>query len=124
MTLFEDLTPAQEKIIKEICYIQLSSLRRIYNNDSLSDVDLVMLLIKEDVSKEEFTHRLEMRMEYTKKLGREPKKISTLKDEDLSVFKHILANIEDKYKSKYPNAIANLWSRFFILEDFNKFNTN
>lgn len=124
MTLFEELTPAQEKIVKEICYIQLSSLRRIYNNNSYSDVDITMLLIKEEISKEDFINRLEIRMEKMKSLGKQPSKINSLDDDDLSIFRHILANIEDKYKDRFPNAIANLWNRLFILEDVKKFNLN
>lgn len=124
MTLFEELTPAQEKIIKDICYMQLSSLRRIYDNNSLSNIDLTMLLIKEEVTKEDFIHILEIRMENMKRVGRAPREITSLKDNDLSIFRHILFQVEDKYKESYPNAVANLWSRLFILEDFNQFNSN
>lgn len=122
MIIFEDLTPAQEKIIQDICYTQLSSLRRIYNNEPLGGQDIVMLLIKNEVNKEDFRNNLELKIESVKKLGNSPNTISNMDKQELSTFKHILFKLEHKWEDKYPQAIKNLWRKLFIVEDFK--NTN
>lgn len=118
MLIFENLTPAQTRIIKEICYTQLSSLRRIYNNEHGGGEDLVMLLIQNEVSPDDFKNQLELSMERVKMLSKKPDNLGNMNHTELSVFKHILFNIEDMFKEQYPKAVSNLWSRLFLIEDF------
>lgn len=122
--VFNELTPAQEKIIKEICYTQLSSLRRIYNDEQYCDTDVELLLIKNEVSKEEFKQRLEISMARFKQYGREPEAISKMEPIEVERFKQILYGIERKYQKNYPKAIDNLWSRVFILDNMKAVCTN
>lgn len=124
MTILGELSPAQELLVKEICFKQLSSLRRLYNNKSNSPLVIANELEKNEVSKEEFLHQLELRMEKVKKISVSPCEINSLENFDLSVFKHILSTLEEKYQERYPQAIANLWNRLFIIEDFGKFDFN
>ncbi len=118
MVLFDKLTPQQRHIIKDICRYQLSSLRRIYNNEHLSDDDIVMLLIYNDISQEEFRNNLEIKIERINKFLSDPDYIQKFDAQEVSVFKHILFQIEDKYKADYPQALASIWERLFILTDF------
>lgn len=117
MILFEELTPAQTRLIKEICYLQLSSLRRIYNDETRTPLDLTLLLIEYEVTPEEFKASIELTMDKFKALVLKPDNIHRLDKAELSVFRHILATVEDKYKDRYPKAIANLWNRLFIIGD-------
>lgn len=116
--LFEDLSPAQEKIIKEICYLQLGSLRRLHNDESAGDVDIELYLAQHEVSREDFKNRLSLQIDRIKRFGIRPDKIQELDESELSIFRHLLNNLADKYKDQYPKAISNLWERLFILGDF------
>lgn len=118
MLIFDDFSPKQIEIIKQVCFTQLSSLRRIYNNDHYAEKDIVMILIEHEIDEDAFKHKLEERLENFKKLSKNPDHISKLSDTDLSVFRHILTQIEDAYRDKYPKAVSNLWNRLFIIEDF------
>lgn len=117
MYVIENLTPGQSKIIKEICIHQLRSLERLYNDESKSDIDITMFLLKREVSPEEFKEQLLKNMEKFQKVEKEPDSFASLDTNDLSMFRHILAKIEDNYTDKYPNAISNLWRRLFLIED-------
>jgi len=116
--LFEELTPAQERIIKNICYVQLESFRRIYDNNHRSNDDLIMLLIENEISRDDWNNQLELSMERMKTTGRLPKRINSMNKYELSRFKHILSTLEDEYIDKYPNAVSNLWRKLFLLTDF------
>jgi len=118
--LFEKLSPAQEKIVKDICFLQLDSLRRIYSDESHTENDIIMLLIENDISKEDWDNQLAVRMERVKATGRLPIKIDSMDKFELSIFKHLLSRVEDQYKDTYPQAISNLWQRLFILSDFSE----
>jgi len=118
--LFDKLTPAQEKIVRDICYLQLDSLRRIYTDEHCTENDLIMLLIENEISKEDWDNQLELKMERVKATGRFPIKIDSMDKYELSIFKHLLSKVEDKYKGTYPQAVSNLWQRLFILGDFSE----
>jgi len=118
--LFEKLSPAQEKIVKDICFLQLDSLRRIYSDESHTENDIIMLLIENDISKEDWDNQLSVRMERVKATGRLPIKIDSMDKFELSIFKHLLSRVENQYKDTYPQAISNLWQRLFILSDFSE----
>lgn len=115
-----DFTKAQAKIIREICSYQLLSLKRLYNGEDHSDEDIIMYLIKNEVSQVEFRESLEKSIECFEQVHNDPADLRILDDEDISMFRHLLTNLEDEYKDEYPNAIKNLWSRLFILEDKKK----
>lgn len=119
MYQIENLTPAQSKLIREICIHQLKSLERLYNNESRSEIDITMYLIKREVSVDEFRDQLLNNMEKFSRVRNKPESFAQLDTEDLSMFRHILAQIEDNYKERYPNAVANLWKRLFLIEDLN-----
>lgn len=119
MVLLNDLTPAQEHIIKKVCYLQLSSLRRISNNEHLGGEDLIMLMIENEISKEDFMNQLELNISRFKKYGREPQAISSMDKRELGIFKYIFKNVSKEYQVKYPNAVNNLWQRLFLIEGIN-----
>jgi hypothetical protein len=118
MLIFDELSPTQITIIKQICFAQLSSLRRLYNNDHHSDEDIIMVLIENEIDEDEFKHQIENKLDTFKKLSKDPDHLSKMSDVDLSAFRHILTQVEDQFKDKYPKAISNLWNRLFIIEDF------
>jgi len=83
-----------------------------------------MFLVENEVTKEEFTDKLEENIEKFRKLVKDPDDFRVLEKSDLSKFRHILTHVEDDYKKEFPNAIANLWRRLFLIEhvmetDFN-----
>ena len=118
MLIFDELSPTQISIIKQICFTQLSSLRRLYNNEHHSDNDIIMVLIENEIEEDEFKHQIENKLDTFKKLSKDPDHLSKMSDVDLSAFRHILTQVEDQFKDKYPKAISNLWNRLFIIEDF------
>lgn len=118
MLIFDELSPTQISIIKQICFTQLSSLRRLYNNEHHSDNDIIMVLIENEIEEDEFKHQIENKLDTFKKLSKDPDHLSKMSDTDLSAFRHILTQVEDQFKDKYPKAISNLWNRLFIIEDF------
>ena len=79
-----------------------------------------MLLIENDISKEDWDNQLSVRMERVKATGRLPIKIDSMDKFELSIFKHLLSRVENQYKDTYPQAISNLWHRLFILSDFSE----
>lgn len=117
MILFDELSQEQTQIVKQICYIQLDSLRRIYNNNHHSDKDIIDILIENEIDEASFTDKIEEKLNNFKYLNKNPNNLSKLNNSDLSMFRHILAQIEDDYKKTYPKAISNLWKRLFIIED-------
>ena len=54
MILFEELPAEESALVKQICFIQLNSLRRIYNNQHHSDQEIIDILIDNEVSEDEF----------------------------------------------------------------------
>ena len=117
MILFDELSQEQTQIVKQICYIQLDSLRRIYNNNHHSDKAIIDILIENEIDEASFTDKIEEKLNNFKYLNKNPNNLSKLNNSDLSMFRHILAQIEDDYKKTYPKAISNLWKRLFIIED-------
>ena len=115
--IFDNLSSKQTQIVKTICYAQLNSLRRIYNNKHHSEQEIINLLIEYEVSEDQLKDELENRLDAFKKLSNNPNDISKLRPHDLSAFKHLLANIEKEFKEKYPKAVSNLWERLFIIDD-------
>ncbi|MAO08073.1 MAG: hypothetical protein CL596_05105 [Alteromonas sp.] len=118
MVLFDKLSPAQKQIIVDISRIQLSSLRRIYNNEHLTDDDLVMLFIYNDITKEDFIAELDIKIAKINNFIKDPDSIQKMDKYELSIYKHILFQIEDNYKDRYPQALSSIWERLFILTDF------
>lgn len=112
-------TPLQQKIVRDICKIQLKSLKRILEDQSYSETDLELLLIQNELERQDFDEILIERLHAFEIVNADPQLLPTMKETDISVFRHILNNLEDTYKHKYPKAISNLWSRLFILEEFN-----
>lgn len=118
MLFFESLSDDQIHIVKQICFVQLNSLRRIYNNKHHSEQEIINILIDHEISEDRFREVIEEKLNNFKALHKNPNDLSKLNDIELSRFRHILAQIEDHYKSNYPQAIANLWNRLFIIEEF------
>jgi succinate dehydrogenase flavin-adding protein (antitoxin of CptAB toxin-antitoxin module) len=114
--VIEDFTSAQRSIIKKICILQLDSLRRLLHNESKDDIDITMLLIENECSQEEYEEQLIKNIEKFSRLIKNPDDLRVLGEGDLSMFRHILANTEKKYKKDFPQAISNLWQRLFLIE--------
>lgn len=114
----QKFSPVQRGIIRKICKLQLESLQRLYEERGEHEEDFIMVLIEHDITKEEFKAEANRRITNFDKVHHNPQQLMSLTDSDMSIFRHILAHIEEEYKEKYPKAIANLWSRLFILDDF------
>lgn len=119
MLYINEFSPLQQKIIRKICKIQLESLTRLLEDQGHNEQDVVMVLIENEISEDEFKSKLIDRMHSFEIIKADPQQLPSMSDEDVSVFRHVLFNLEHLYKDKYPKAIANIWSRLFILEEFN-----
>lgn len=119
MIYINEFTPLQQKIIRQICTIQLESLERLLENRGHNEQDLIMVLIQNEISQDEFRETLISRMHSFEIIKADPQQLPTMNDIDISVFRHVLCNLEHLYKDRYPKAIANIWNRLFILEEFN-----
>ena len=111
-----EFTPPQQRIIRDVCLTHLASLERVYNKDSSVDVELV--LAQHEVDPIDFKVSLSSTMERLNEVHSNPSILCTLEVEDISIFRHILFNVEDDYKDKYPNALSGLWQKLFLLEKF------
>ena len=113
MLITEPLSKAQQRIIRDICIIQLQSLQRLIEGKSYVDPDLIEELQTEDITQEEFFEDLYQKMSKFSELQSTPHLIGKMNNTDLSVVRHLLTNLQDRYQSKYPNAVKNLWKRLF-----------
>lgn len=124
MVILGDITEAQQIILKEICFKQLSSLRRLYNESPASNKKLAKMLEKDDCTPFEFKQQLLKDIKLFRSVGSDPTKIVKLENSEFKIMKHILNVIESKYMDTYPNAVRNLWSRLNIVNNFKTFNAN
>jgi DNA-binding ferritin-like protein (Dps family) len=116
MIQFDELSEAQQKLVRIICTHQFDSLKRLYDDNAHCEEDITMYLIKYNVTLEEWKEILEDSMDKLNKVHNNPDDLRELRGEDISMFRHTLANIEADYQDKYPRAISNLWQRLFLLE--------
>lgn len=123
-TTFNNLSTKQREIVRYICKEQLSSLRRIYNNEHYTEDDLTMLLIENEIPREVWEETLEESLSKFKEVLAKPHGMHKLEQKDLSIFRHILANCEEHYKKDNPADVSDLWNRLFLIEDLhNKVNS-
>lgn len=113
----EDFSEPQIKVIKAICVHQLDSLKRIINNNDKSGEDLIMLLIQNDVTRSEFDESIKKEITKFEELYNNPEDLRVLSKKEISMFRHLLANLEEDISEKYPNAVKNLWHRLHIIEE-------
>jgi hypothetical protein len=118
--LNQELTNSQVKIIKYICTIQLQSLERLLSNNSHSEIDIILFLARNDINKDNFKRELLDSINDFDTLKNNPDCLQILSKKDLSIFRHLLFNLEDEFKYKYPKAIKNLWLRLNLIEDSEK----
>ena len=124
----QNITKPQSNIVKAICIHQMDSLTRLISDYPLDDTDLTLYFIlignsssltlylaKNNLPRELFIEDLEEQMEKFEELYNNPDDLRFLDKTDISNFKHWLANLEKKYKKKYPNAVSNLWSRLNLI---------
>ena len=110
-------TDPQVTLIRAICVHQMDSLKRIINNNmACDDIDLTMYLIENEVDRDEFQRSLYKGIARFETIHKEPDDLRLLDQGEISMFKHLLANIESNWVGKYPNAVRNLWSRLNIIE--------
>jgi len=112
-----ELSKAQNLIIKRICQYQLDSLNRILNDETHTEIDIKMFLIENDCDENDFQETLSSDIAKFENLFHNPNDLRVLAKEELSQFRHLLANLRQDYKDKYPNAYRNLWERLYIIED-------
>lgn len=117
-------TPAQSEIIKSICFKQLDSLRRLYMKKPVCKVDIEKVLGENNISQEAFQDELENRLFKFRQVAKRHETLKNMSKEDLSIFRHILTNIEDQYKDKYPKAVSNLWQKLFLIEQIQDISSN
>lgn len=122
----EDFSEPQAKVIKAICVHQLDSLNRILDKNPKGDIDLTMFLIQNEIAEEELMDSIEAEVKKYEELYNDPDNLRILSKKELSMFKHLLANIEKEWAIKYPNATKNLWHRLHIIEEVqgNKYTSN
>lgn len=112
-----DLTDAQIRVIKAICTHQLDSLNRLLTDDAICNEDVTLFLIENEVTREELDNGLINQISRFEELYDNPDDLRALNQDELSMFRHLLANIEKEWANKFPNAIKNLWQRLHIIEE-------
>lgn len=112
--------PEQNDIIKKICEIQIDSLLRLVNKTQIDGMIIRDFLERDNTSPEEFEIAVDKSVNRFTELYKDPSNISLLTKEDMSKFKHILANIEDHYIAEFPMAINNIWTRINFIEKVNE----
>lgn len=118
------LTPAQRAIIITICGIEVEALTELMDEGPNDDTKLIIQQ-HEGVSEDDWYEELEnMRSKFSEIINN-PELLFQLEEGDLSIFRHILFNLEyadekdeDCVTVKYPKAVKNLWRKLFISEDF------
>ncbi len=111
-----EFSKPQRLIIREICETQLSSLKRLQTKDSDKDVQLI--LIQYGANQEDFNSRISSIIDLFQEVFNNPDRLTILEDIHISIFRHILSQVEDSFLEFYPNAIKNLWKKLFSIEDF------
>lgn len=112
-----DLTDPQIRVIKAICTHQLDSLKRLIADEALCNEDLTLFLIQNEVTREELNEKLHEQITLFSELYNNPDDLRVLDQQELSMFRHLLSNIEQEWADKFPNAIRNLWQRLHIIEE-------
>lgn len=117
-----NFTKAQNKIIRVLCIYQIESLERILNDESHTGETLEIHLLRNNIDPdtefdmELFQNSITDSIDKLNQVINDPEDLRILDTDELSAMRHTLAQLEDCYKEKYPNAISNLWQRFFYLE--------
>jgi hypothetical protein len=111
-----EFSKAQRKIIREICETQIASLKRLHDQDSGVDVELILAQYGAD--KEDYKEQLSSVITKFQEVFNNPERITLLDDSQISIFRHILNTLEDNFLEWYPNAVKNLWKKLFDIEDF------
>lgn len=110
------LTEPQIKIIKGVCEIELQNLEHLKDILYEGDDDFLELIQFDGSGSVE--KQLDNLYHSFMALYENPHKVFELTDFETIIFRHILFTWEDKFKHM-PNALANLWRKFFIMEKFN-----
>lgn len=106
-------TEAQHKIIIDLCNEQIASLKRVLLNKD--DFEAINHYVQNmggnpmDVINEcqSFINAME-------KIKNNPNSILDCDPIYQKTLRAILSKIEGKYQNRYPNALSNLWKKFFI----------
>lgn len=109
-----EFTPLQKQIIRDICKTQIESLTRLYEKDSAVDVELVLAQYGAD--KIDFKLEVASTIKHFEAVINDPSILPGLGQLNISIFRHILSNVEGKYLEAWPNAVNNLWAKLFLLE--------
>ena len=96
MILFDELSQEQTQIVKQICYIQLDSLRRIYNNNHHSDKDIIDILIENEIDEASFTDKIEEKLDNFKHLNKNPKDVT-----DREIKAYVYNQFKKQLKEQY-----------------------
>lgn len=118
-----NLSNAQRKIILDLCDTQIESIIRIKSRgedieDILSDIGQFGIN-SEDIHEEcdEFLEQLE-------RIKANPNEFFSCNPILQSTLRSILSKIEDRYKGKYPNALASVWRKLFLILDMEESGMN
>jgi len=112
------LTEAQIDIIQEVCLIELENLDGIRDRFNSDDpTDEIANLLKYD-GHSMIYDQLEKLYNTFSDLYRRPRNLFSLGENEIMIFRHILFNYEDNFIDR-PNALSNLWNKFFISEKIN-----
>lgn len=112
-----EFTNRQKIIIQDICRTQLASLKRIQEDETDEDVEFILIQHGTDIMA--FEKELSSTIENFEEVFNYPERLTLLDDDQISVFRHILAHIEDQLLPEFPKSVKNLWKKLFDIEDFN-----
>lgn len=112
-----DFSQGQINVIKAICVHQLDSLKRLVTGKTNIEMDITLFLIQNEVTQDELDFSLRQEIKKFEELYNNPDDLRILSKSELSMFKHLLANVEKEWAEKYPNATKNLWHRLHIIEE-------
>lgn len=106
----------EEEIIVTISSIQIASLKRLLEDKMDCEEDITLHLIENEVSLESFKASVSDSINNFQKLLDDPTDLRVLPEEDASMFRHTLANLEHEYKPDFNKDVSSLWQRLFLLE--------
>lgn len=108
------LSDRQHQIIKEICDIQIDSLMRIYQQEL--DQESLDYLHAHDCDRLDYEECISESTQRFEKVVNDGESLLELNRIDISIFRHILTQIEDQFDKEYHDDIRRLWTKLLLVE--------
>ena len=88
------------------------------------EIFIIKVLNENNVTEEEMKAKLLDSLYKLQEVEMDASEFSKLPDEEILKLRHCLSCIEEEYEEDFPEAIRNLWEKFFFLEKFRELQLN